>query len=112
MPKNLKLFLDTANLEEIEKCLKQKFISGITTNPDIIAKEPVGQDPKSDYINHVQKIADLCKKRGCNEPSELCRNAAENVLSEEAKYLELCGQSCLKCGEARKPTPKKSTYVA
>jgi len=58
--KNLKLFLDTANLEEIEKCLKQRFISGITTNPDIIAKEPT-QNPEHDYTFHVQKMADLCK---------------------------------------------------
>lgn len=59
--KGLKLFLDTANLEEIEKCLKQRFISGITTNPDIIAKVPT-QNPAHDYTAHVQKIADLCKK--------------------------------------------------
>lgn len=55
--KNLRLFLDTANLAEIEKCLRQKIISGITTNPAIIAKEP-----KTDYAGHVQKMADLCKR--------------------------------------------------
>jgi len=68
-------------------------------------------DPKDVQATCLQ-ISDLCKKYGCDEPSELCRKAAENVLSDEAKYLELCAQSCLKCGEARKPMPKKSTYVA
>ena len=57
-------------------------------------------------------ISDLCKEAGCKEPSELCHKAAEEVLTDETKYLELCAQSCMKCGEARKPSPKKSTYVA
>lgn len=53
----MKLFLDTANLEEIEKILKLGILSGITTNPTIIAKEP-----KSDYLIHVKKIVELCQK--------------------------------------------------
>lgn len=57
-------------------------------------------------------ISGLCKESGCEEPSELCRKAAEAVLTNETKYLELCAQSCKKCGEARRPAPKKSTYVA
>jgi hypothetical protein len=59
-------------------------------------------------------ISKLCKDEGCDEPSDLCRKAAEHLsTSEEAKYLELCAQSCTKCGEARQPTPKnKTTYVS
>lgn len=67
-PQELKLFLDTANLEQIEKCLQQKIITGLTTNPDIVAKEPAGKDPQNDYINHIQKMADLCKKYGQEVP--------------------------------------------
>ena len=58
-------------------------------------------------------ISGLCKEEGCQEPSEICRKAADAVGSaEEAKYLEMCAQSCLKCGEARQPAPKKATYVS
>jgi hypothetical protein len=58
-------------------------------------------------------ISNLCKEEGCEEPSEICHKAAEAVGSgEEEKYLELCAQSCVKCGEARRPAPKKATYVA
>ena len=58
-------------------------------------------------------ISKLCKERGCEEASELCRKASEAIGSkDEGKYLELCAQSCMKCGEARRPTPKKATYVA
>jgi hypothetical protein len=34
------------------------------------------------------------------------------VLKNEEKYLELCTQSCMKCGEARTPQPKKASYVS
>lgn len=58
-------------------------------------------------------ISSLCREEGCIEPSELCRKAAEAVGSkDEEKYLELCAQSCVKCGEAKRPTPKRESYVA
>jgi hypothetical protein len=58
-------------------------------------------------------ISKLCKEEGCEEQSEMCRKAAEAAGSgEEEKYLELCAQSCMKCGEARQPAPKKATYVS
>jgi hypothetical protein len=58
-------------------------------------------------------ISKLCKEEGCGEPSELCFKAANAVDSkDEEKYLDLCAQSCLKCGEARRPQSKKDAYVA
>ena len=65
----------------------------------------------------VQKIclsiSKLCKECGCEEASELCSKASESVSSKnEEKYLDLCAQSCVKCGEAKRPAPKKATYVA
>lgn len=69
-------------------------------------------DPK-DVQEICLSISKLCKEEGCEEPSEMCRKAAEAVgTGEEAKYLEMCAQSCLKCGEARQPAPKKATYVS
>ena len=58
-------------------------------------------------------ISNLCRENKCEEASDLCRKASEAISSgDERKYLELCAQSCMKCGEAKKPTPKKATYVA
>lgn len=58
-------------------------------------------------------ISNLCKEEGCNEPSGLCEKAAKAVGSgDEEKYLELCAQSCSKCGEAKRPRPKNDQYVA
>ena len=35
----MRLFIDTANLEEIKKAVELGVISGVTTNPSLIAKE-------------------------------------------------------------------------
>jgi hypothetical protein len=69
-------------------------------------------EPK-DVKEVCQYISKLCKEEGCSEPSELCTKAATALSSEdEARYLELCAQSCIKCGEAKRPIPKKDAYVA
>lgn len=60
-------------------------------------------------------ISMLCREAGCKEPSDLCSKAAEAVFESEEKYLTLCGQSCMKCGEARERVPQKpprTGYVA
>ena len=68
-------------------------------------------EPK-DVAEVCQFISNLCKEEGCVEPSELCMKAAKAVDSaNEEKYLELCAQSCVKCGEARRPQPKRDAYV-
>ena len=69
-------------------------------------------EPK-DVEEVCRYISNLCREEGCSEPSELCMKAADAVKAEdEEKYLELCAQSCVKCGEARRPQPKKEAYVA
>jgi len=69
-------------------------------------------EPK-DVREVCQYISKLCKEEGCSEQSELCMKASNAVDEEdEEKYLDLCAQSCVKCGEARRPIPKKDGYVA
>ena len=50
----MKLFVDTANLNDIEQTLKRGFVSGITTNPSLLAKEP-----KGNFLLHAKKIIEL-----------------------------------------------------
>ena len=50
----MKLFLDSANLKDIETALERGFVHGITTNPSLLAKEP-----KSDFIKHIDMIIRL-----------------------------------------------------
>ena len=69
-------------------------------------------EPK-DVQEACKYISNLCKEAGCEEASEICEKAAAEALTNEAKYLDLCMQSCVKCGQARKPNKKSrdSTYV-
>lgn len=53
----MKLFLDTANLYQIQDAMEKGVIQGVTTNPSLLAKEP-----KTDFYKHIQKIVNLCKK--------------------------------------------------
>ncbi|MGH2718569.1 MAG: transaldolase family protein [Actinomycetota bacterium] len=80
----MKIFVDTANLADIEACLTRGFASGVTTNPSILAKEE-----KRDYRDHVRDIIDLIRKFGpplplsvevfTTDPDEMVRQAEELV---------------------------------
>jgi len=59
----MKLFIDTANLHDIEDAFSKGIIQGVTTNPSLLAKEP-----KIGFYTHIQKIADICKAKGNNCP--------------------------------------------
>lgn len=50
----LRFFLDTANLEEIRSSISMGVISGVTTNPTLVAREGV-----RDFHGHVKKIAQM-----------------------------------------------------
>jgi len=49
----VKLFIDTANLEEIKKANSMGIISGVTTNPTLVAKEG------ADFKTRVRDIASI-----------------------------------------------------
>jgi len=51
----MKLFIDTANVEEIERVAKWGVLEGVTTNPSLIAKE--GRDLK-EVIEEICSIVD------------------------------------------------------
>lgn len=60
---NMKIFIDSANLADIEEALRRGFARGITTNPSILAKEK-----KTDFQKHIRKIIDLVQKHGYDIP--------------------------------------------
>jgi len=49
----LRLFLDTANLEEIREAVELGVISGVTTNPSLVAKE------NGDFAGMIKEISTL-----------------------------------------------------
>ncbi|MEF3400339.1 fructose-6-phosphate aldolase [Listeria monocytogenes] len=51
----MRFFIDTANIEEIKKANRMGFISGVTTNPSLVAKE--GRD-FNEVIQEITSIVD------------------------------------------------------
>jgi transaldolase len=80
----MKLFVDTANLDELEQCLKRGFPSGVTTNPSILSKEQ-----RRDFRLHINDMIALLKKYDSDiplsvevfttEPDEMIRQAEEFI---------------------------------
>lgn len=52
----MKIFLDTASLEEIKKGLEWNMVDGVTTNPTLIAKEGC-----KNYRERIKEIAEIVK---------------------------------------------------
>lgn len=50
----MKIFIDSANLEEIEKANSLGIIDGVTTNPTLIAKEGT-----KDFEGHIKRICEI-----------------------------------------------------
>ena len=59
----MKIFVDSANLADIEDALQRGFPAGITTNPSILAREE-----KGDFREHIGRIVDLIEKHGYEIP--------------------------------------------
>ena len=55
----MKLFIDSANLANIETALSEGFIEGVTTTPSLLAKEP-----KATYLDHMRHIVSLIRASG------------------------------------------------
>ena len=51
----MKLFIDTGNINDIERLVDIGIIDGVTTNPSLLAKEP------GDYRENLKKICEIVK---------------------------------------------------
>lgn len=70
----MRLFLDTANIEHIRHGVEMGVVTGVTTNPSLVAKEG-----KVEYKEHVKQICDLVPGP---VSSEVLSNDAEGMVSE------------------------------
>lgn len=88
----MKLFLDSANLQDVENALVRGHISGITTNPSLLAKEP-----KSNFYEHIKKIAKLIEADGRNLPLsvEVFATKPDEMIAQAEDILQKIGYSNL-----------------
>lgn len=70
----MRLFLDTANIDEIRQAAKLGVLSGVTTNPSLVAKEGPGNFKKA-----IQEICSIVSGPVCAEVLSL---TAEKMVPE------------------------------
>ena len=76
----MKIFIDTANLDEIKEALTFPFVDGVTTNPSLIAKEG------KDLVSTIKEITTLIDGPISAEVKEDC---AENMYKEAKEYAKI-----------------------
>lgn len=99
----MKLFIDTANLDEIKKAIAFGVLDGVTTNPTLLAKEK--QNPQT----QLKKICDLVDGPVSAEVISLESNA---MVAEAQKLAKLAKNIVIKIPctvEGLKATKKLST---
>jgi transaldolase len=84
----MKIFVDSANLSEIEEALQRGFPAGITTNPSILSREE-----KGDLQLHIKRIISLLEKYGCDIPLsvEVFSSKPEDMVVQAAEFVRQFG---------------------
>ena len=84
----MKIFVDTANLVEIEEALQRGFPGGITTNPSLLSREE-----KGDFQAHIKKIIGLLEKYGYDIPLsvEVFSSRPEDMVVQAEEFVRQFG---------------------
>jgi len=86
--REIKIFVDSANLVEIEEALERGFPAGITTNPSLLSREERG-----DYRQHIKKIIGLLDKHGYAIPLsvEVFTTKPLEMVAQAREFMEHFG---------------------
>lgn len=81
----MKIFIDSAKLEDIEQGLRRGFVSGITTNPTLLSREP-----RSSFEGHIGKIIELIKKYqpGIHLSVEVFSKNPEEICEQAERFVK------------------------
>ena len=84
----MKIFLDSANIKELQECVSWGAIDGVTTNPTLVSKE------QRDFFPLLKEICDLV-----NGPvsMETTRTDAEGMVEEGRVFAKLHKHIVVKC---------------
>ncbi|KAF0363637.1 transaldolase [Pediococcus acidilactici] len=78
----IKIYADGANIEEIRKVSKFKFVNGFTTNPTLLKKAGV-----TDYLSFAKSLVDEFPEKDIS--FEVFSNDYENMIVEAKKLHDL-----------------------
>lgn len=79
----MKIFIDTANIDEIKEAAELGILDGVTTNPSLVAKE------RRDYFKLLE---DICKTVHGPVSAEVIATDYENII-KEGKNLAKIGKN-------------------
>ena len=84
----MRIFVDSANVVEIEEALQRGFAAGITTNPSILAREERG-----DFREHITRIIRLLEKHGYDIPLsvEVFSTRPEEMITQAEEFVRYFG---------------------
>ncbi len=83
----MKLFIDTANLEEIKKANSYGVLDGVTTNPTLLSRE------KSEPVNQLKKI---CQEVKGPVSAEVTSIEAKGMIEEARELSKIAGNIVIK----------------
>lgn len=86
---NMKLFLDTANIEEIKKYAAWGLVDGVTTNPSLIAKEK--------GVKLEDRIKEIAAVISGPVSSEVISTDAKGMVAEGKEYAKWAQNIYVKC---------------
>jgi transaldolase len=84
-----KLFIDTANLDEIVEANQMGVIGGVTTNPTIISKEP-----KGDFDSLLKRLAEYCGKERLSLSVEIFATEKNEMVDQALALNETLSPLC------------------
>ena len=73
----MRIFLDTANIEQIRQSAKLGIISGVTTNPSLVAKEST-----ADYETVIKTICSIITGPETSVSAEVLAEDAQSMIEE------------------------------
>ncbi len=82
----MKIFIDTANTDEIREAASWGILSGVTTNPSLIAKE--GKDFKA-VVKEITEIADASPSNIVSISAEVLSDDAEGMIKEAHELVKI-----------------------
>lgn len=83
----MKIFLDTANIQEINQALDYGILDGVTTNPSLIARE------KQEFLPHIKKIL---KHVPGPVSVEVTATRADEMIAQAKEYADLADNAVIK----------------
>jgi transaldolase len=88
----MKIFIDTANVEQIKKAYELGILSGVTTNPSLIAKEG------ADFKQRLQEICEVISGPASVESvsAEVVSEKAEDMIAEAEDLIKIAPQITIK----------------